>query len=451
MPKLTVEGVGQFDVPMGKRLVLALEQDAGIDQLHACGGNARCTTCRVEFIEGEPERMTAAERDVLAARGLSGVRLSCQIACDRDMTVRAISRLAGSGRKDAGSTPAEKFKIAPLSTRELRRASELLPRVMLGHFPTPLEPLPRFSAAIGGPPIWIKRDDCTGLAFGGNKTRHNEFILGRAIEQGTEMVVWGAGVQSNNCRQTAAACAHLGWPIHLILSRANHGDDVQGNLLLDHLLGATVEVVDEPVGPGLFEMITAHANRLRSQGRKVFAWDSDICKPLATVSYALCMAEVADQMEGYGLNPSALYICSAGATGSGVVLGKAALGLNWHVRSIAPLQWPWDVQADLASTAMKGAELMGLPLQISANEVDLTHDYIGPGYGIPTEGGMEAARLLARTEGILLDPVYTAKALACLIDDIRSGRLSGNDPIVFVHTGGTPALFAYRDELMKAM
>lgn len=451
MPKLTVEGVGQFDVPLGKRLVLALEQEAGIDQLHACGGHARCTTCRVEFVAGEPERMTAAERDVLSARGLSGVRLSCQIACEKDMTVRAISRLAGSGRKDVGPTPAAQFKIAPLTTRELRRAAERLPRVQLGHFPTPLEPLPRFSQAIGGPPIWIKRDDCTGLAFGGNKTRHNEFILGRAIEQGTEMVVWGAGVQSNNCRQTAAACAHLGWPIHLILSRANHGDDVQGNLLLDHLLGATVEVVDEPVGPGLFDMITAHAEKLRAQGRNVFAWDSELCKPLATVSYALCMAEVADQMEGYGLKPSALYISSAGATGSGVILGKAALGLDWHVRSIAPLQWPWDVPADLALTAMKGAELMGLPLQISVDEVDVTHEYIGPGYGIPTEAGMEATRLLARTEGILVDPIYTAKALACLIDDIRGGRLSGNDPIVFVHTGGTPALFAYRDEMMKAM
>ena len=105
MPKLTVEGVGQFEVPQGKRLVLALEQDAGIDQLHACGGHARCTTCRVEFLDGEPARMTVAERDVLAARGLSGIRLSCQIICDHDMTVRAISRLAGSGRKDVGAEP----------------------------------------------------------------------------------------------------------------------------------------------------------------------------------------------------------------------------------------------------------------------------------------------------------------------------------------------------------
>jgi ferredoxin len=110
MPKLTVEGIGEFEVPEGKRLVLALEQDAGIDQLHACGGHARCTTCRVEFIAGEPDRMTVAERDVLAARGLSGVRLSCQIVCDHDMTVRAISRLAGSGRKDAGHEPAAQIE-----------------------------------------------------------------------------------------------------------------------------------------------------------------------------------------------------------------------------------------------------------------------------------------------------------------------------------------------------
>jgi ferredoxin len=113
MPKLTVEGVGQFEVPQDKRLVLALEQDAGVDQLHACGGFARCTTCRVEFVDGEPEQMTVAERDVLAARGLSGVRLSCQITCEHDMTVRAISRLAGSGRKDAGHEPAPNIEPPP--------------------------------------------------------------------------------------------------------------------------------------------------------------------------------------------------------------------------------------------------------------------------------------------------------------------------------------------------
>jgi ferredoxin len=114
MPRLTVEGVGEFEVPQGKRLVLALEDEAGVDQLHACGGNARCTTCRVEFIAGEPDQMTAAEKAVLAARGLTGVRLSCQILCDHDMTVRAISRLAGSGRKDAGPRPADDIHPQPV-------------------------------------------------------------------------------------------------------------------------------------------------------------------------------------------------------------------------------------------------------------------------------------------------------------------------------------------------
>lgn len=113
MPKLSVEGVGEFEVPDGKRLVLALEEDAGIDQLHACGGHARCTTCRVEFLAGEPDKMTVAEQQVLAARGLSGIRLSCQILCDQDMSVRAISRLAGSGRKDAGGKPAEQIEPPP--------------------------------------------------------------------------------------------------------------------------------------------------------------------------------------------------------------------------------------------------------------------------------------------------------------------------------------------------
>lgn len=113
MPKLTVENIGQFEVPQGKRLVLALEQDAGVDQLHACGGNARCTTCRIEFVQGEPDSMTVAERDVLKARGLSGIRLSCQITCDQDMAVRVISRLAGSGRKDAGHVPAAEIQPPP--------------------------------------------------------------------------------------------------------------------------------------------------------------------------------------------------------------------------------------------------------------------------------------------------------------------------------------------------
>src|SRR5213593_825878 len=149
--------------------------------------------------------------------------------------------------------------VMPISIPELRQRAGRLPRVPLGHFPTPLEELSRLSKVLEGPRIFIKRDDCTGLLFGGNKTRHNEFILGQAVNRGCDQVVWGAGVQSNNCRQTAAACARLGIECQLYLSRAAHDDAIQGNLLLDYLVGAKVEIVDAPLGPELDALLFAKA------------------------------------------------------------------------------------------------------------------------------------------------------------------------------------------------
>src|SRR5690242_16749604 len=144
-----------------------------------------------------------------------------------------------------------------LSPKELEACAARLPRISLAHLPTPLEEIPRFAGRLGGPQVFIKRDDCTGLLFGGNKTRHNEFLLADAVEQGADVIVWGAGTQSNNCRQTAAACARLGLECRLYLSRAAHNDDVQGNLLLDHLVGAHVEIVDAPLGPELEALLHA--------------------------------------------------------------------------------------------------------------------------------------------------------------------------------------------------
>ena len=340
-------------------------------------------------------------------------------------------------------------QVSPvLSTAELRAHAARLPRVSLGHLPTPLEELPRFSAALGGPQVFIKRDDCTGLALGGNKTRHNEFIMGHALEQGAEMLVWGAGVQSNNCRQTAAACAKLGLECRLILGRGDHSDEVQGNLLLDHLLGAQIEIVDLPLGMELYARISAVAEKLRAEGRRVYCWENEVVKPRAAVSYALCVAEIVEQCETLGERPSAVYVASAGSTGAGMQLGKAALGAEFSLKIIAPIQWPWKHADDLAATANKAAALIGLPAMVAGADVESNESYIGPGYGEPSPGGQEALDLLARTEGILLDPVYTAKAMSALVDDVRSGRVPGDQPVVFVHTGGTPALFAYRDALV---
>ena len=338
---------------------------------------------------------------------------------------------------------------SPLTTDQLRRQIGRLPRTPLAHLPTPLEPLPRFSAALGGPSVWIKRDDCTGLAFGGNKTRHNEFILAHAQQLGAEKLLWGAGVQSNNCRQTAAACAKLGLACHLILGRGGHSDEIQGNLLLDYLLGATVEIVDLPLGPELYECIARRAEQWRAEGQRVYCWDNAVVKPRAAVSYALCLAEIVEQFAELGKSPSAVYVASAGSTAAGLLLGKTALAAEPSLRIIAPIRWPWDHATDLAATANQAAELIGLPALVEPGDVETTDQYIGDGYGIPSPGGQEALDLLARTEGILVEPVYTAKALAALIDDVRHGRLPLDRPVVFLHTGGTPALFAYRDELLR--
>jgi 1-aminocyclopropane-1-carboxylate deaminase/D-cysteine desulfhydrase-like pyridoxal-dependent ACC family enzyme len=335
-----------------------------------------------------------------------------------------------------------------LTPEELRRCAERLPRVRLAHLPTPLEEAARFARRLGGPRVFIKRDDCTGMLFGGNKTRHNEFLLADALQQNAEVIVWGAGVQSNNCRQTAAACARLGLDCHLYLTRASHNDDVQGNLLLDHLVGAKVHIVDVAMGPDMDDLLMERAEELRRAGRRPYVWDRHKGRPLAAVSYALCMAELVDDLRRLGIEPSAIYCAAAGATGAGLVLGKVVLGLPWRVRLICPIRWPWQVAEDLAEVATRAADLLGLPHRVTPGDVEATEDYVGPAYGAVTREGREALGLLARTEGTLLDPAYTAKAMAGLIADVRAERLTADRPVVFLHTGGTPAVFAYRDELM---
>jgi 1-aminocyclopropane-1-carboxylate deaminase/D-cysteine desulfhydrase-like pyridoxal-dependent ACC family enzyme len=335
-----------------------------------------------------------------------------------------------------------------LSPDDVRRALATLPRLSLAHLPTPLDEVPRFAERIGVGRVLIKRDDCTGVLFGGNKTRHNEFLLADALRHDCDVIVWGAGIQSNNCRQTAAACAKLGLECRLFLSRTTHNDDLQGNLLLDHLVGAHVELVDTPMGEPMLRLLQERAEELRAAGRRPYAWEEERGAPLAAASYLLCMAEVLEQVRQRGLEPTAVYAAAAGPTGAGLALGRTVLGLPWVVRLIAPIRWPWDTPQKMADLAGRSAALLGLPHRLSRDDVDLREDFIGPAYGAVTPEGWEALRLLATTEGILLDPVYTAKAMAGLIHDARKGRLGRNDTVVFLHTGGLPAVFAYRDDIL---
>jgi len=338
----------------------------------------------------------------------------------------------------------------PITRSEFRELISKLPRVELAHKPTPLEACPRLSEALGGPQILIKRDDCTGLAFGGNKARQLEFTLGEAMAQGADLIVHGAASQSNHCRQAAAAAAKLGLKIVLVLARDARSSPIQGNLLLDHILGAEVRLVEAP-GPGahLDEIKRGVAEEYRTRGYHPFVIAPPLSETLGAVAYADRLLEICDQLDARGVQADHLVVCSAGPTQAGLVLANKATGAGLRITGITPIRWPYDTAVAMAETANHAAERLGVDITVSPEEVHNTDAYVGEAYGIVTQEGLEALRLMARTEGILLDPSYTAKALAGLIDLIRRGEIAPESTVVFLHTGGTPALFAYAEELLQ--
>jgi 1-aminocyclopropane-1-carboxylate deaminase/D-cysteine desulfhydrase-like pyridoxal-dependent ACC family enzyme len=335
-----------------------------------------------------------------------------------------------------------------MTTVQLRDALQNVPRVRLAHLPTPLDFAPRLSDALGKRvKIWIKRDDCTGLLLGGNKARHNEFIFGEAVAESCDTVIWGAAVQSNNCRQTAATCAKLGLECRLYLS-GEKPSAPQGNLLLDHLMGASVEYTTAKLGMELDQFLLQKAEAAREEGRVPFWWDRARVMPRATLSYVLAFVEIVDQMQAQQVTFDALYVCSAGSTGAGVALGKKLLGMRLPVRLICPMHWPWSIPEDMANWANLAAKLLKLNTTLDATDIDADENYVAPGYGLPSTKSRAALELLARTEAILTDPVYTSKALAALIDDVRDGRYPPGSNVVFLHTGGIPAIFAETEKVL---
>lgn len=330
---------------------------------------------------------------------------------------------------------------------ELLARLDRQPRVRLGHFPTPLEDLPRLSSALGGPRILVKRDDMTGLAFGGNKTRTLEYVLGDLVLQDPEVLVTGANIQSNWSRQAAAAAARLGIPIVLVL-RNTEMPEIQGNVLLDLWLGADVRFVDEPdITFVVSERLDVVVAELRAAGRRAFKIDP--WAPSAALGYVAAVPELMTQCEAAGIEPACIWAAAAGPTQSGLVLGSRALGWDVAVRGIAPIRWAGaSMAARTAESANLAAGVLGLGVSVDEADIETDDRYIGPGYGRPSEAGLDAMRIVARTEGLLLDPVYTGKAMAALIDAIREGSLTDRDTVVFLHTGGLPAVFAYRDAIL---
>ena len=320
-----------------------------------------------------------------------------------------------------------------------------IPQVDLGHFPTPLHECPRLSETLGGPRIFMKREDCSGLAFGGNKVRQLTFTIGDAVAQGADTIVHGAASQSNHCRQAAAACGKLGLNCYLRLAR-DHKSILQGNLLLDNLAGVDVEIVDAPFGPELDVVKYELAEKLKTQGMKPYVVASPRSTALAAVAFTWCIAEIAQQQQQLGINADWIYTCSVGGTQAGLVLGTKTLGLKMKPFGIAPIVWEGKLER-MRTAANSAAELLELDTRVTDADIQNTDDYIGQAYGYLTPECIDALKLVAKTEGIFLDPVYTAKAMAGLMDHIQQGKLGRDDTVIFLHTGGTPALFAYQEEL----
>lgn len=317
-----------------------------------------------------------------------------------------------------------------------------LPRLRFAHLPTPIEPLPRLSVALGGPTLMIKRDDQTGLAFGGNKTRKLEFLLAEAQAQGARTLVTTGAVQSNHCRQTAAAAARFGLDCILVLTLPENPSAreraLSGNLLLDHLFRA--------------EIIWAERHKRDEALREVFetAWKAGRrpylvpyggSSPVGAAAYAYAVRELMDQEA----HPQwIVFASSSGGTQAGLIVGSQLFGFQGKVFGISVDETAEILQTRVAGLATEVASLLDEPLKFEPQDVMVNADYLGEGYGVMGEVEREAIRLFARYEGILLDPVYTGRAAAGLIDLIRKGFFHKADTVLFWHTGGTPALFAAR-------
>jgi D-cysteine desulfhydrase family pyridoxal phosphate-dependent enzyme len=337
-----------------------------------------------------------------------------------------------------------------MTREDLAACIATLPRVSLATLPTPLHEAGNLSRQYGRN-ILFKRDDLTGFALGGNKTRMFEFILADALEKGADTLVAGAAAQSNYCRQLAAAAARLGLRVILILRKVRDVDgDIQGNLLLDVLSGAEITV--EEVSPSRQqELIEQTAARVQADGGRPYLPEDTTVAYLGAVAYVECALEIAFQIEERAQQLSAIFVAAAGETQGGLLLGMKALGLDIPVIGVNPgVDW-WDVGERVVTMANQAAARLKLDVTIDIGDVVNTDAYAGRGYGLITPEAICAIKETASCEGVFLDPVYTGKAMAALLDALSQGTAPGEGPILFLHTGGIPALFHYSDELVPGV
>lgn len=320
------------------------------------------------------------------------------------------------------------------------------PRISLAHLPTPLEPMDRLSEVLGGPRIFVKRDDCTGLASGGNKTRKLEFLMADALGQGADTVITQGAVQSNHVRQTLAAAARLNLDCRILLENrvpdAEQTYKSSGNVLLDGLFGADIQYCDS--GTDMEAAMEAVAVSVSEAGGRPYIIPGGGSNRVGALGYVDCAHELTGQIGDLGLSTTHIFVASGSAgTQAGLVAGLTALNSPIETIGIsvsAPEAQQISKVHQLASDTAKYIDVVdGVP----ESKIRVRDQYVGDGYGLPTDGMLEAVQLCAQFEGLLLDPVYAGKAMAGLIGMIRAGELRAEDPVVFIHTGGSAALFAY--------
>jgi len=322
------------------------------------------------------------------------------------------------------------------------------PRIQITHSPTPLEFMPRLTEALGGPNIYIKRDDCTGLGSGGNKTRKLEFLMADAERLGADTIITQGATQSNLARQTVAIAVKMGMKCEILLEDRT-GSKVEnykksGNVFLDHLYGARVQEV--PGGTDMNAAMASLADELRSKGQKPYVIPGGGSNPIGALGYVTCAMELINQFNTRDLRVD----CVVHATGSagtqaGLVVGLEGARSQIPVLGIGVRAAKEAQETNVYNLAVKTAELLGIPGSIKRESVTANCDYVGGGYGVPTPGMVEAVTLVARLEGILLDPVYSGKGMAGLIDLCRKGHFKKGENIVFLHTGGAVALYGYME------
>ena len=341
--------------------------------------------------------------------------------------------------------------FVPLTAPELVARIKKIPRVNLAQLPTALEFAPNISKELNIN-LYIKRDDCTALAFGGNKTRHLEFIMAKILSGDYDCILTGAASQSNFCRQAVAAANKLNLDSYLVLMHGIKGKLMQGNFLLYNILGANVDVVD---GEDLEEIprhLDKKYNELIKEGRKPLLIYGGFGKEdtvLAGISYANAMAEIDLQMKEQNFMADHLFVTAANMTQAGCELGAKILNWPTRLQGISPVYWEMNIKKDIVRICNEGANLLDLNLEFTDEMINHDNSYVGEKYGAATKEGVEAMKLLAKKEGIILDPVYTSKGFAALIDYVKKGIIKKGENVIFMFTGGSPAVFAYSEEISR--